>query len=223
LKTNRQKASGADDPAVSQSRQRIIEAATTLFVRDGYKATSVKAITKEVGITPPALYWHFENKQALFLASMEYLLDSFIDSVEGSLTETQPTRLLRQLVEAHVRWKLEQLEFAGAYTSAIGGRDIIHSLPVKHRQSLVAKQRRYLGRLRGILEHGIENGEFTVPDPRVTTFAIITLCEYVYSWYDPAGELSPADVADRYADLALGMVNAVEVSDPDVLGVGSGS
>lgn len=182
-------------------------------MRDGYKATSVKAISQEVGITPPALYWHFENKEALFLASMEHLLDSFVDSVEGSLTETQPTGLLRQLVEAHVRWKLEQLEFAGAYTSTIGVRDIVHSLPVGPRQSLVAKQRRYLGRLRGILEHGNETGEFAIADPRVTTFAIINLCEYVFSWYDPAGELSPSDVAHRYADLALGMVRANETLD----------
>lgn len=190
------------------SRQRIIEAATGLFVRDGYKATSLKAIAKEVGISPPALYWHFESKQDLFLASMEHLLESFVESVQASLTETEPTPLLRQFVEVHVLWKLEQREAAGAYTSALGMRDMIHTLPPKHRRSLIAKQRLHLDRLRRILEDGVARGEFRIADVRVTAFAIITLCEYVQSWYDPAGELSPQDVADRYGDLVLGMVGA---------------
>jgi TetR/AcrR family transcriptional regulator, cholesterol catabolism regulator len=201
----------SDGPVTGGSRERIIEAATALFVRDGYKTTSLKAIASEVGISPPALYWHFNSKQHLFLASMEHLLQSFIDSVETSLTETEPIPLLRQFVAAHVRWKLEQREAAGTYTSSLGMRDIVHSLPPAHRRSLVAKQRRHLDRLRGILDDGVASGVFQIPDVRVTAFAIITLCEYVQSWYDPTGELSPQDVADRYVDLVLGMVRATPV------------
>lgn len=197
-----------DASLAGDSRQRIIEAATTLFVREGYRATSVKAIARDVGISPPALYWHFESKQHLFLASMEHLLKSFIESVESQLTATDPPALLRQLVGAHVRWKLEQREAAGAYTMALGMRDMVHALSPKHRRSLMATQRRYLDRLRVILDSGVGDGSFEIADTRVTAFAIITLCEYVQSWYDPTGELSPEDVAERYGELVLGMVHA---------------
>lgn len=190
------------------SRERIIEAATALFVRDGYKATSLKTITDEVGMSPPAIYWYFKNKQQLFLASMEHLLDSFLESVEAELTAREPTPRLQQFVRAHVRWKLEQREAAGAYTSAIGMRDIVHSLPPSHRGSLIAKQRRHLQHLREILEAGLRSGAFKIENVRVTSFAIVTLCEYVQSWYDPMGELSPDDVADHYATLVLAMVSA---------------
>lgn len=196
------------DGGAGGSRQRIIDAATALFIRDGYKTTSLKAIATEVGMSPPALYWHFESKQHLFLASMEHLLDTFMDSVEASLTAEDPADLLRQFVVAHAKWKLEQREAAGAYTSAIGMRDIVHTLSPKHRRSLMDKQRRHLDRLRGILQAGVDTGTFHIEDVRVTAFAVITLCEYVQSWYDPAGELSPDDVASRYGDLVLGMVRA---------------
>lgn len=139
-------------------------------------------------MSPSALYWHFDSKQQLFLAAMKHLLDSFGASVGASLTETEPSPLLRQFVSAHVGWKLEQREAAGAYTAAIGMRDIVHSLPRKHQRSVIAKQRRHLNRLRGILEAGIVTGDFRIEDIRVTAFAIVTLCEYVQSWYDPVGE-----------------------------------
>jgi AcrR family transcriptional regulator len=196
------------DAANTDSRQRILDAATALFVRDGYKATSVKAIAREVGVSPPALYWHFESKQELYLASMENLLTAFIDSVRAAVTADDPVERLKQFVAAHVRWQLEERDAAGAYATSVGMRDLLKGLPAKNRRALATKQRGYLNLLRGILEEGAQSGVFTIDDERVTAFAIITVCEYVHTWYDPEGELSPDEVGALYADLVLGMVRA---------------
>ena len=45
------------------SRQRLIGAATELFVRYVYRATSIKFISSHLGISPPSLYCHFPSKQ----------------------------------------------------------------------------------------------------------------------------------------------------------------
>jgi AcrR family transcriptional regulator len=47
------------------TRRRILEAARTMFVRNGYEATTMRAIAKEVEYTPTAIYHHFKNKDAL--------------------------------------------------------------------------------------------------------------------------------------------------------------
>lgn len=188
------------------SRQRILDVATGLFVRDGYRETSLKAIAEAVGITPPALYWHFPSKQELFLASMEQLLTAFVDSVIARVDADDPATRLRQFTIAHVEWQLEEREAAGAYATSVGMRDLVRTLPAKHRRTLIAKQRGYLNFLRAILEAGVAAGEFHIPDVRVTGFAIITMCEYVHTWFDPTGELAPEDVAALYADLVAGMV-----------------
>ena len=190
----------------SESRARVVQAATALFVRDGYKATSMKAIATQLGISPPALYWHFPSKQDLFLASMEALLDTFVDYVAGQVTADQPRERLREFVIAHVTWKLEQRDEAGAYTTSLGMRDIVHELPEEHQEALIVPQRRHLDLLRGILREGSKAGQFNVQNVRVTAFAIITMCEYVVSWFDPAGEFSPRQIADVYANLAEAMV-----------------
>lgn len=190
------------------SRARILSAATQLFVADGFRSTSMKSIAAEVGISPPALYWHFSSKQDLFLASMEGLLDDFIESVERSLTGSTPTELIIQFTRAHVLWRLQKNSAAVAYSATVGVRDLVHTLPPNYRQSLVAKQRRHLDRLRQILEDGARKGVFTISDVRLTSFAIITMCDYAHTWFDPSGDWSPEDVAERYVALTLSMLQS---------------
>lgn len=43
-------------------RERILEAAAELFVRNGYAATSTRQIATKVGIQQPSLYYHFSAK-----------------------------------------------------------------------------------------------------------------------------------------------------------------
>lgn len=45
----------------------ILQAAREQFLAQGYQATSTREIAKEVGITQPALYHHFSDKEVIFL------------------------------------------------------------------------------------------------------------------------------------------------------------
>lgn len=48
------------------TKERIIEAALTLFSRQGFEGTSVKNIADAVGIKDSSLYKHFKSKQEIF-------------------------------------------------------------------------------------------------------------------------------------------------------------
>jgi AcrR family transcriptional regulator len=50
------------------TRARLIEAGREIFVESGYRGATLDAIAARAGFTKGALYWHFPNKQALFLA-----------------------------------------------------------------------------------------------------------------------------------------------------------
>lgn len=47
-------------------RDRILEVAKAEFLEKGYDKASMRSIAGKLGITAAALYWHFENKEALF-------------------------------------------------------------------------------------------------------------------------------------------------------------
>ena len=55
---------------LERTRQAILETATRLFMQKGFGQTSTRDIAKEIGITQPALYHHFSDKEVLFLSVM---------------------------------------------------------------------------------------------------------------------------------------------------------
>lgn len=83
----------------------IMEAATTLFLRNGYAGTSMDDIAKLAGVSKQTVYTHFADKEKLFsdlvLRNTERV-DAFVDVVHGLLTEDD--RLEGNLVELARRY-----------------------------------------------------------------------------------------------------------------------
>ena len=55
---------------LEKTRRAILQTATRLFLQKGFAQTSTRDIAKEIGITQPALYHHFSDKEVLFLSVM---------------------------------------------------------------------------------------------------------------------------------------------------------
>ncbi|MFP5391387.1 MAG: TetR family transcriptional regulator [Gammaproteobacteria bacterium] len=53
------------------TRDSILDAAEQLFVRQGVSHTTLQHIATEAGVTRGAIYWHFEDKAAVFNALMQ--------------------------------------------------------------------------------------------------------------------------------------------------------
>ena len=51
-----------------RTRQRLLNGARDVFLKTGYQGATLDDIAAAAGFTKGALYWHFPNKQALFLA-----------------------------------------------------------------------------------------------------------------------------------------------------------
>jgi AcrR family transcriptional regulator len=49
-----------------ETKDRIVREALQLFLERGYEGTSLQDIADRVGITKPAIYYHFESKDRLF-------------------------------------------------------------------------------------------------------------------------------------------------------------
>ncbi|MFN7990504.1 MAG: TetR/AcrR family transcriptional regulator [Thermoanaerobaculia bacterium] len=51
-----------------------MDSAVLLFTTRGYAATSVREIVEMAGVTKPALYYHFESKEGIYLAILDELV-----------------------------------------------------------------------------------------------------------------------------------------------------
>src|SRR3954467_6575664 len=54
-----------------ETRAELIAAAARVFARAGFHGASLEEIAREAGYTTGAIYWHFANKDDLFLAVYE--------------------------------------------------------------------------------------------------------------------------------------------------------
>lgn len=75
--------SGRREEQVSATRQRILEAARSLFSEHGYDATSVRMVARACGLTNPAVHYHFRTKRDLYDALLSEPLTTTYDGRSG--------------------------------------------------------------------------------------------------------------------------------------------
>ncbi|RUO68870.1 TetR family transcriptional regulator [Idiomarina ramblicola] len=81
------------------TQKKILNAAETLFSRDGFEQTSLRQITQEAGVNLASVNYHFGSKKALIQAVMARYLVVFMPVLEEQL----------QLAEQQSELKTEEL------------------------------------------------------------------------------------------------------------------
>lgn len=188
-----------------------MKVALQMFLQNGYTGTSMKAVAQELGVSAPALYWYFPSKDDLYVSVFEAAMNDFLAHVRKSITEEEPVLKLGQIVRAHVTWQLEQLGAARAFDLTMTYKGEAHELSSDRLAPVFEMQRKYVREVGEVLQAGKDRGVMVVDDVTTTTFAIITLCDYVFTWFDPKGEMSIAAVANRYEGIVRHMVGASAV------------
>jgi AcrR family transcriptional regulator len=73
------------------TRTDIVDAAFRVWGRDFYRRTSLSQLAKELGVSKPALYRHFENKHALNSAMIERFCDDFAACIRSDFEKALQT------------------------------------------------------------------------------------------------------------------------------------
>lgn len=83
------------------SPERLLNSAMRLFVKKGYKGSSVAEITKDAGLTRGALYCHFETKEHLAREIIKLFEKKYLDSmihyveIEGKSASEKFQKMMR--------------------------------------------------------------------------------------------------------------------------------
>lgn len=171
------------------SRQAILSAARRLFMEQGFRGIAMRQIAEAVGVTKAALYYHFHDKEELFVAVVEsYLLEmaSLIDEAvaAGGTTRTQVgtvvRRMLTQPVEQRAVLRLASQELSNVSEAA-------------RRRFLAAYHERFVQRIADLLQRGIASGELRPVDPTLATWTLLGMM-YPYSHPSPPPGRAPTSV-----------------------------
>lgn len=151
-----------------QLRDELLDAAETLLIDKGsMEAVSVRAIADTVGVTPPSLYLHFEDKDDLFFAVCNRRFEDFEavlrDAIRGI---DEPVERLRALGRAYVRYGTERAEH---YQIIFGPRaqDVVGDRPLEGTAGM-----RALGLLVETVQEAITAGALRDQDPWLASLTL---------------------------------------------------
>ncbi|NOY88184.1 MAG: TetR/AcrR family transcriptional regulator [FCB group bacterium] len=86
--------------SAEKRREQLLSSAQKLFLKKGYRRTTVDEIAKKVGLTKGAFYFHFDNKEHIFFDLVKLVLGNYMAKTkEISSQNPSPADFLRVLFE----------------------------------------------------------------------------------------------------------------------------
>lgn len=181
--------------------RRLLLAALESFAEHGFEGTTTRDIAGRAEMSSAAIYSHYKSKHDLLFEITLSIHELMVDHMREAFTRTAtPRQRLGNLVRVMV------MDHAYLHTASRVATNELRSLAPEHRERIAAIRADMGGMVREALRMGAEAGEFTFEDLGVTTVAVVSLAVDICRWFEPAGRLRPAQLADRYVDLVEALV-----------------
>lgn len=169
-----------------------------VFFERGYSAATVRQIAAELGIKAGSIYNHYTGKHHILVDIMDQTLAELRAGIDEAIAASAtPTEAIKAVIVHHVLFHRTR------YREAFVADTEMRSLEPDTFRRIARERRAYERRIQKILSDGQESGEFQVTDVRVVSFAIITACSAVPSWFRPSGRMTIDEVGAIYADLVV--------------------
>jgi TetR/AcrR family acrAB operon transcriptional repressor len=167
------------------TRDSILDAAERLFVEQGVSRTTLQHIATAAGVTRGAIYWHFDDKGALFNAMMERAtlpLEAELQVLDQS-ESADPLTDLRDYVQAVLRRTVEDPGARRVFeiaTLKVEFVDEMDAVRCRRQRSMNNWMDRAERRLRLAIERGLIQHD---ADPRTLALAMWTMIDgLIRSW-----------------------------------------
>lgn len=181
-------------------REQILDAARILFIQQGYHGLAMRQISESVGVSKAALYYHFKDKEELFLA----VLNLYLNEIEGIIDEIQSRPIassekIRMFVESILGQPAEKRA-----VMRLGSQEMSQLSANSRKVFGITYHEKFIGKLIAIIKTGIESREFQSLNAEVATWALLGI---MYPYFYPVdarkGEPVPAGVIDEIVTIYL--------------------
>jgi len=149
-------------------RQEILDAAEGLFVRYGFKKTSIDDVARTARIGKGSVYLHFSSKEEIFAEVVRRVSSRMLETLVAAVKRARsPVGKLRAFVEA----KLTSVaELAAEYH--LGEETVLELLPLANslREAHLAQEKSLLEH---VLRDGVASGALTLEHPDLVATGIM--------------------------------------------------
>ena len=175
----------------------ILEVAVAAFNEHGYDATSIGMLAERLGLSKSAIYHHVASKDELLALA----LDEALDGLEGALRAAEESagtaadRLALVLREA-VLVLADRLPYVTLLLRVRGNTEV--------ERAALQRRRAFDHAVAALVAEARDEGALRADaDPADVARLLFGMINSLTEWYDPAGALTPDDLADTILALAL--------------------
>ena len=134
----------------SERQQQIIEKAIKLIADKGIQNLTTKNLSKEIGITEPALYRHFDNKSEILKGVIEYFKIKMQPAIKKLNRSVNSLNKIESFILEHLKIISQNPNFA---------KVIFSEANFQNEENLILKMNNMMKQSHKILETVAQNGQ----------------------------------------------------------------
>jgi TetR/AcrR family transcriptional regulator, cholesterol catabolism regulator len=180
----------------------LLTQAARVFAERGYHPTTMRDLAARSGMSLAGMYYYVRGKEELLFLIQERCFTRVLDGAKAAVQgPDDPVERLQAFIRHHVGFfaaHMAEMKVLSHEANALTG-------DAKRRVNTI--KRRYVDLLEGLLKDAAP--EERPVDRSAAAYALFGMMNWIYNWYDPAGELDPQRLAELLARLFLdGFVEA---------------
>lgn len=175
----------------------VLRRAIELFNRQGYDATSVGDLARELGVSKSTIYHHVSSKEHLLVAALDEALDELTGALDRAAAGPGSAEdRLRNAVEQSVQILVSHLP-AVTLLLRVRGNSAVEV-------DALARRRGVDEQLAGLVRAAVAEGSLRGDIPaEVTSRLLFGMVNSLVEWYDPDGPMNVRALADAVSRLAF--------------------
>lgn len=168
-------------------RERIINAAASVFREKGYANGSLDDVAAALGIRKPSLYHYINSKQELLQLVFHHALNEGLKQIRTLAEIEDPAARLAALIRFQVKLVAGDLEHFTVFFDHLPNATVKSELIAqgKTAEQVHELQREYLATFVATVRAAVEGGAIAAVDPKYGAQAIMGMTSWVYKWFDP--------------------------------------
>lgn len=184
------------DEQFGLKRIALVKEAARAFSLRGYHGTSLDDVAKVLGVTKGALYYYVKSKQ-------EILFECHVISNDlGDQAIAYATGLDGSGCDRAVALGRRYMELLVGEAGTLAILTEFDALEPQNRRIISARRANFDRTFREFIAQGLVDGSVRpAVDPKITAFFYLGAVNWTTRWFDAAGDIPGAEVADRFADL----------------------
>ena len=200
-----------------QKLEGLLSSAAREFARRGYDRTSMRDLARASGVSLAGVYYYVQSKEELLFLIQSRNFESVIAGMRDALRGvTAPVERLQRFIDNHLDYfatHMAEMKVLSREADALEGEFL---------QRVNDMKRQYTRALMDVLADIEKTHGPAHANRRVAAYSLFGMMNWIYTWYDPLGDVGVELLSQNICRLFLGGYVGLPVSETALSRGGAG-